>query len=248
MPERRTRSGLAVVILSLLPALAPAQVAAQERDEIRAAIRNVLAAPEFDTRRESYEIRYVGEPLDLFGDDDDGDDPERDYAWLETLATLIARFFEYAAWALVVLALCFLIVRRAQWLHWFRVRPTTPRDPRSAIVIGELVIDPDSLPQDIPAHVLAQWRAGDRRGALSLLYRGTLHALISRHALELPDSATEAESLRRIRRRMSETIATYSEQLTNVWLAAAYAGRWPQEADVIRLCDAYRDRIERAGQ
>ena len=64
------RSGLAIIMLSLLPALTPAQSAAAGREEVRAAIRNVLAAPEFDTRRETYEIQYVGEPLDLFGDDD----------------------------------------------------------------------------------------------------------------------------------------------------------------------------------
>jgi hypothetical protein len=102
-----------------------------------------------------------------------------------------------------------------------------------------LDLDPDSLPADVVAAARALWARGEAIAALSLLYRGALVRLGERGALRIPESATEFECLRMIRRTQAEPIARSFGSLTNAWIGARYAHRQPDAREFESLCEGF---------
>lgn len=96
------------------------------------------------------------------------------------------------------------------------------------------------LPDDVLAAAEASWAGGDSRQALSLLYRGALAALRQRGRLELPDSATEQESLARVRASQPREVVEGFALIVRAWLGEAYGARHPvsfaELAQVYRRC------------
>ena len=62
--------------------------------------------------------------------------------------------------------------------------------------VRELDIRPESLPADIGAAVRELWLAGERRAALSLLYRGALSRLVHSYQVAIGDASTEGDCVR----------------------------------------------------
>ena len=117
------------------------------------------------------------------------------------------------------------------------------RDKKAAREIPQtlmgLDVRPESLPGDPAAAALALWQAGRAREALSLLYRASLAALVDRHGLRLPASATEGDCLRAVRAmagRLGADTTDFFAALTRLWQAAAYAHREPAPADMENAC------------
>jgi hypothetical protein len=114
-----------------------------------------------------------------------------------------------------------------------------------ATEIGGLDIRAESLPADVAAAVRALWRDGQRRAALALLYRATLSRLVSDNQLELRQGNTEGDCLR-LARRAAQDGRIGSERLevaisaTSLWLAGAYADRWPGDVALFACCDAWQ--------
>ncbi len=105
--------------------------------------------------------------------------------------------------------------------------------------LAGLDVRPESLPEDPAAAARALWQAGRAREALSLLYRAALAALVARHGLRLPASATEGDCLRAVRAmagRLGADTADFFAALTRLWQAAAYAHREPAPADMETTC------------
>ncbi len=89
-------------------------------------------------------------------------------------------------------------------------------------------IEPELLPEDWLGAATKNWQAGKRRTALSLLYRGGLAAVSDRGGIEIPDSATEMECLRRVKRieaknELIDRSAEFLEGVVRLWLREAYA-------------------------
>jgi len=117
--------------------------------------------------------------------------------------------------------------------------------PRRATEIAGLDIRPESLPDDIPAEVLALWRRGLRREALALLYRATISRLVHDDGLQLSNGATEGDCTRAMERacRVGKLSAGRTETgavVTQFWLRGAYAGLWPDEGTVAHACGTWR--------
>ncbi len=108
-----------------------------------------------------------------------------------------------------------------------------------------LAITPQSLPADVPTQVLHLWQQQDARAAMSLLYRASLAQLPRRHGIALRDSDTEGEVLQRVR-QSAAGLAAYWQRLTHAWLQQAYAHRSSSEAEVMQLCDQYRQHFVHA--
>lgn len=133
-----------------------------------------------------------------------------------------------------------------------RLRALLPRAPAPPAVteIAGLDIRADSLPDDVTAQVRAQWRRGEKRGALALLYRATLSRLVQRHGLQLAQGATEGDCLRVAaqavqRRQLDDAGHGVMAAVTRLWLEGAYAGRWPDSAAVDNACEAWDARWSR---
>ena len=106
--------------------------------------------------------------------------------------------------------------------------------------VAGLDVRPESLPADVPAEALARFRAGDPRGGLALLYRGALAALIHRHRLVIPASATEGDCLRASLPVLEAEPAQIFRSLTTAWVRMAYLGEPPMDGAMAELCAQWR--------
>lgn len=100
-------------------------------------------------------------------------------------------------------------------------------------------IRPESLPADVGAAARALWQAGDHRAALVLLYRGALSLLVHRHAVPVRASSTEGDCMRLAARHLDASRSRFFERVTRARLLASYADRWPDDAEVLALCDGF---------
>jgi hypothetical protein len=100
-----------------------------------------------------------------------------------------------------------------------------------------LDIQPQSLPDDIPAAAWQLWQTGESRAALSLLYRGALAHWVTHGTARPGSDATEGDCLRLFSASASPAAAAYFSALTQAWQQVAYAGRPPAADSVQRLCE-----------
>jgi hypothetical protein len=109
--------------------------------------------------------------------------------------------------------------------------------------VGQLDIQPESLPQDIGAAVAALWRGEQyeqRRAALALLYRGALSRLVhGQAAVPIRATSTEGDCLALARTRLPGEVYDFFAGLVQVWQRAAYGARLPETAHVLALCDGF---------
>jgi hypothetical protein len=169
------------------------------------------------------------------------DEPTPDNAprWLGSFAAFVAFVVENMLWIALAIALLLVLLSHRRWLPWFTGRST--RVVAAAPDPVEVQALPLPLPQDLTQAVLACWRDGHLRAALSLFYRGALSALVERVGSPLPPGATEADSLRHARRLSGQPFAIAFRQVVGCWQAAAYAHRLPSESELQRLLTQWRD-------
>jgi len=147
------------------------------------------------------------------------------------------------AWVVKLLLVASLVALVLFLIYRFRNAWTGPAPKGEDYVPPEalagLDIRPESLPPDVAGEALIRFRTGDPRGALALLYRGALAALIHGHHLEIAASATEGDCLRATSNLSAELNAAF-EELTAAWVRAAYLGEGPDDEHIEGLCRRWR--------
>ncbi|GAA5784134.1 hypothetical protein [Chitiniphilus shinanonensis] len=150
------------------------------------------------------------------------------------------------------IALIVLLVVILAWLLWRYRGPLvsalqlqTRRTAAPPTEVCGLDIRPETLPEDVPDTVMRTWREGRQREALALLYRATVSRLAHDHGIELVAGATEGDVLAACRRsRLAGSLPEAAERgctgVTEVWRNAAYAQRWPAEAQLAPLLAQWR--------
>jgi hypothetical protein len=128
------------------------------------------------------------------------------------------------------------------WLLWKNrdLRPrlgakTLPLIPKARVVMG-MEVSPETLPADIPAAALTLWRQGRHREALALLYRGAISRVIETARVEIRESDTEGDCLRRVEQAGAAAQPDYFRGITDAWMRLAYARRDPDEVEIETLC------------
>jgi hypothetical protein len=128
------------------------------------------------------------------------------------------------------------------WLLWKNrdLRPrlgekTIPDIPKARVVMG-MDVSPETLPADIPAAALALWRQGRHREALALLYRGAISRVIETARVEIRESDTEGDCLRRVEQAGAAAQPDYFRGITGAWMRLAYARMDPNEIEIEALC------------
>ncbi len=106
--------------------------------------------------------------------------------------------------------------------------------PQARVVMG-MEVAPESLPPDIPAASMELWRVGRRQEAMSLLYRGTISRLIATGGVEIAESDTESDCLRRVTAEAAAH-AGYFSGLTETWMRLAYGRSAPPDEAMQELC------------
>jgi hypothetical protein len=97
-------------------------------------------------------------------------------------------------------------------------------------------VSPETLPADIPAAALALWRQGRHREALGLLYRGAISRVIETARVDIRESDTEGDCLRRVEQAGATAQPDYFRGITGAWMRLAYARLDPDEVEIEALC------------
>lgn len=165
--------------------------------------------------------------------------------WLGSAGGALAGLVKVLLWTAVLLLGLWLALRLpavARHLpRWTSRRQQTTPPPNA---VAGLDIRPESLPQDVAGTALALLEAGDRRGALGLLYRAGLAALVHRFGLALRASHTEGEVLGQLTgNRLPDPAERYFRELTLAWQCLAYAHREPEPVRLSELCRQWREHF-----
>jgi len=242
--HRRQRPGVAAVaaLLACLAGVslpgAPLQAAEVDRDAAKKTIQEVLAEDDFGREIELTRWRYIGR--------DEASDSSLFADWFRRMlggfTGGLAGLGELLLWLAGGAVLAYLLYWYLQNRASFNVRNGSEGRGRAPLPthIAGLDLRPESLPRDPAAEAEALIEAGDYRGALSLLYRGALSALVHRHALEIADGATEGECLGLVRERIETGPRQCFSRLTGTWLGLAYGHRAPEKEEGLALCREWR--------
>ncbi len=110
--------------------------------------------------------------------------------------------------------------------------------PSARVVMG-MDVSPDTLPGDIPTAAWALWQQGRHQEALGLLYRGSISRVMEIGRVEIQESDTEGDCMRRVDSAGHPAHPDYFRGITGAWIRLAYAGISPAEADVQALCQQW---------
>lgn len=151
-------------------------------------------------------------------------------------AELLGQLFLVSAFAILIGLLVWLI-----WLnrHVFMIRIGGGKEARvspvARVVMG-MAVSPETLPSDVPAAAWELWRQGLRQEALGLLYRGAISRVIERARVEIQESDTEGDCLRRVELAGPAAHPDYFRGITGAWIRMAYAEKSPGDLEVEALC------------
>ncbi len=251
-----TTAGVLVVALGIAVAgtlAVPAEVRAEEpatetdpgfagfwsSEEFADELTTVMAADDF--RQTEIEERWVRKDSPEPGTAD-----VDDYRWLtdflEQLGLFISLLAEFGLWIIVALLVLLLYLKRDAWLPYVMIEPARRSDrPRVVLSTGEVTAA--ALPDDIPAAVSALWQGGQQREALSLLYRGSVFALVQQHGLRLPESATEGSCIAAVDGQASPEQSAYFRRVVNAWIRLAYGRRLPSNETVAALIESWPSQV-----
>ena len=140
-----------------------------------------------------------------------------------------------------------LLVGFLGWMIWknrhvFRLRGTAMRThqiaPTARVVMG-MAVSPDTLPTDVPAAAWLLWQQGHQQEALGLLYRGSISRVIELGRVEIHESDTEGDCVRRVEQAGAGVHPDYFRGITGMWIRLAYAGVSPADSEVQVLCQQW---------
>jgi len=226
----RLAAALAMAIgLTLFATAVPERSwAAEAKSEsvAKQAIHAVLADPVFGREVERMRWRPRANK-----EDSEAKTPE----WLRPLLAIIESFSQMLralAWIVALLlaaVLIYLVIHYRE--SWLRPGRQAPPD----FLFG-LDVRPQSLPADIVVAARAAYAEGRVEEALSLLYRGSLVALIHRWQVDFRAGDTEDDCLHRCQGLVEEDTQGYFGGLLSAWRDAAYAHRPPPVPAIEELC------------
>ena len=155
---------------------------------------------------------------------------------------------EVLVYLVVGAAIGFLLWLLWRYRHVFNRKGFSESDKRSrapARVVMGMDVAPESLPMDIPTAAMELWRVGRRQEALGLLYRGSISRLIAGNGVEIAESDTESDCMRRVAAEAAPH-AGYFSGLTEAWMRLAYGRTAPADEAMANLCASWPFR-ERGG-
>jgi hypothetical protein len=137
-----------------------------------------------------------------------------------------------------------LLVALLSWLLWknrfafksIRLVMPEKRNSAPARVVMGMEVSPETLPQDVPTAAWALWQGGRHQEALGLLYRGSISRVMEQGRVEIQESDTEGDCLRRVMQAGADVHPDYFRGITGTWTKLAYAGISPPDLEVQALC------------
>jgi hypothetical protein len=184
-----------------------------------------------------------------------GDEPEaqsrEDADALEAFFARVGLFLgflaEFGLWLLVGLLLLWIYARRDSWLPYLSIEPRSPR-PAPGIVLSTGAVNAVDLPADIPGSARMLWAEGRDREAMSLLYRGSVFALVDRYGVRLPESATEGSCIAAVDEQASPSQSDLFRRIVAAWMQVAYGAQRPSAATFDELASSWPQYYGRPGR
>ena len=170
------------------------------------------------------------------------DEPQPQLRWLADLARWISDAGRVLVWLLGALAVALVLVGLRRWIQ-VRGGFVAPARPTLPSHVQNLDIRPESLPPDIGQVAAQLWQRGERRAALSLLYRGALSRLVHGQGLPIRAAHTEGECVQLAQARLPALPAAFFARLVAAWQLAVYAGRMPADDEALALCRAFEQEL-----
>ncbi len=259
MVQRRAGATAAIAVLALLvlpPLLSPPVAIAQETDpDVAEETADpdpgfagfwsddvVVPALESVNASEALQTRQRVEDWQRIRTDDPEEETSKDRAWsrnmLDAFFELFSRAIEFALWIGVAILLLIVFLMRDRWLPYLGLPgATAPSQKRIFLAGGELTAE--QLPDDIVAAVRSAWRAGRKREALSILYRGSVFAAVREYGVRLPRSATEGACVSAVTAQTDTSRAEFFRRVVHLWVRCAYGNQDPADDAVLPLCDEW---------
>ncbi|MFT4177191.1 MAG: hypothetical protein QM627_11115 [Luteolibacter sp.] len=205
----------------------PLPVRAEEPRAPEVVMREVKAAPEFKVNTMKMRVLKPKPPKR----------PSKPFSWehLKTFGTML-----FVSIAGLVLAFLIWLVWKSRHLWVFRGESAKlkPEKFPARVVMG-MEVTPESLPENVPAAAWLLWQKGDAQGALGLLYRGAISGIIASGEVEIQESDTEGDCLRRVEAAGVRAFPDYFRSLTRDWMRQAYARIAPAEVEMRALCEGW---------
>jgi hypothetical protein len=140
-----------------------------------------------------------------------------------------------------------LLLAAIPWLLWKNRQVFTPRGmgggksagPTAARVVMGMEVAPATLPDDVPGTAWMLWRQGRQQEALGLLYRAAISRVMDVGRVEIQESDTEGDCVRRVDLAGPAAQPAYFRGITAVWTRMAYAGLRPADREVEWLCSQW---------
>ena len=202
-----------------------------EDQDVDPAVERVFDSDALSTRTEKmvWQEKNKAEP------DSDRDSSDLTLGWLEELGRILSFIFEFWLW-IIVAFLGFLIYRtRDIWLPFLQASHM-PKKSAQRVMLSSGEITQATLPDDIPGAVRKLWGAGQKRDALSLLFRGSVFYVVTQHGVRLPPSATEGDCVSAVNRHSGPALSSYFEKVVMTWVWCAYGSREPADDALSALC------------
>ena len=219
----------------------PAAAAAGEapsRQQVQSAAERVRADPNLPGSKSEKSLSFK----DREKQPEDKKKERDSFGWLKDFVTRVSEGARLLVWALGALALAWLVVGIRRWV---KVRAGGGRHRMAPLPshIGSLDIRPESLPDDVGSEVASLWQRGQRRPALSLLYRGALSRLVHGHGVPIRAASTERECLTLANARLAPASQAFLAQLVAGWQSVAYARRPLTSEDLEALCQGFEPQL-----
>ncbi len=173
-------------------------------------------------------------------------------SWLSDVINFMAIVIELVLWMIPLLALFYIYKYREYWLGIFHKQPKKIKKQLLPETLFGLDMKADSLPDNIETTAFELWSSHHYREAVSLLYRGSLLSLFERYRFSLPSGATEQDCIRYLQTSIDSTDqsagkdemlfkVTRFKQITDVWIAIAYAHKIPEKSAFNEICSDWNN-------
>ncbi|MDY6993293.1 MAG: hypothetical protein SVR94_11930, partial [Pseudomonadota bacterium] len=188
-------------------------------------ISDILQQPEFETTRQVYRWRYIG--------DSEAQHTKESEFWpeIQPIIRFIAQMFELLLWLFLGLAIGMLMYYIWRWQPATTLEHLQPASPTPQ----RLSPHTNALAKDVAEHAWQLWQRGAQQAALSVLYRGALVKLSQ--YVSIAPGATEQECLQLVQLNCTGALVDYFVLLTRHWQNSAYGQRQPNNAEVQALCE-----------
>ncbi|MFZ5548012.1 MAG: DUF4129 domain-containing protein [Pseudomonadota bacterium] len=188
--------------------------------------------------------RYLRFKKDTDKDKKPGTTTDHSKSWWSHFIEWLNQAGRVGVWTLGALAVALVVVLGLRtWRQadagGAAIAPTAAAPRR----VRQYDIRPESLPADVGGTAWAQWQAGDRHAALVLLYRGALSRLVHRHSVPIRASSTEGDCMGLAARHAPGARSDFFAAVARARLVGSYAGRWPADAEVQALCEAFEAQL-----